>query len=123
MEITAFYLVTKAIAIRSGLVDRRYRTLDGRYILDSKDLARVRFTPDEYISGLDGVVKISEAEAKTLIAKGGYKKGIPEGTTTTIEPVEPVVENEEVETPEEEAPVEEEETSEEESVTKEEEEE
>ena len=73
---TAFYLVTKDIAIRSGLVDVRYRTLDGRFILDNKDLSRVRFTTDEYVSGLDGVEKITEAEAQTLIAKGGYKKGL-----------------------------------------------
>lgn len=73
---TAFYLVTKEIAIRSGLVDVRYRTLDNRFILDNKDLSRVRFTTDEYVNGLDGVEKITEAEAQTLIAKGGYKKGL-----------------------------------------------
>lgn len=73
---TAFYLVTESIAIRSGLIDRRYRTLDGRFILDNKDLSRVRFTTDEYISGLEGVEKITESEAKTLIAQGGYKKGL-----------------------------------------------
>ena len=73
---TAFYLVTRDIAIRSGLVDVRYRTLDGRFILDNKDLSRVRFTTDEYVNGLKGVEKISEAEAQTLIAQGGYKKGL-----------------------------------------------
>lgn len=73
---TAFYLVTKEIAIRSGLVDVRYRTLDNRFILDNKDLSRVRFTTDEYVSGLKGVEKITEAEAQTLIARGGYKKGL-----------------------------------------------
>ena len=73
---TAFYLVTRDIAIRSGLVDVRYRTLDNRFILDNKDLSRVRFTTDEYVNGLDGVEKITEAEAQTLIAKGGYKKGL-----------------------------------------------
>lgn len=73
---TAFYLVTRDIAIRSGLVDVRYRTLDGRFILDNKDLSRVRFTTDEYVSGLAGVEKISESEAQTLIARGGYKKGL-----------------------------------------------
>ena len=73
---TAFYLVTKEIAIRSGLIDVRYRTLDGRFILDNKDLSRVRFTTDEYISGLKGVEKITEAEAQTLIAQGGYTKGL-----------------------------------------------
>ena len=73
---TAFYLVTKEIAIRSGLIDVRYRTLDNRFILDNKDLSRVRFTTDEYVNGLDGVEKITEAEAQTLIARGGYKKGL-----------------------------------------------
>lgn len=73
---TAFYLVTRDIAIRSGLVDVRYRTLDGRFILDNKDLSRVRFTTDEYVSGLAGVEKITETEAQTLIAQGGYKKGL-----------------------------------------------
>lgn len=73
---TAFYLVTRDIAIRSGLVDVRYRTLEGKFILDNKDLSRVRFTTDEYVSGLAGVEKITEAEAQTLIARGGYKKGL-----------------------------------------------
>lgn len=81
---TAFYLVTKEIAIRSGLVDVRYRTLDGHFILDNKDLSRVRFTTDEYISGLKGVEKISESEAQTLIEQGGYKKGLmANGSPTT----------------------------------------
>ena len=95
---TAFYLVTRDIAIRSGLVDVRYRTLDGRFILDNKDLSRVRFTTDEYISGLKGVEKISEAEAQTLIAQGGYKKGLgvenPNKELPTGEEKEPVVDSE-----------------------------
>lgn len=80
---TAFYLVTKEIAIRSGLIDVRYRTLDNRFILDNKDLSRVRFTTDEYVNGLDGVEKITEAEAQTLIAKGGYKKGLMADSSST----------------------------------------
>lgn len=95
---TAFYLVTKEIAIRSGLVDVRYRTLDGRFILDNKDLSRVRFTTDEYVSGLAGVEKITEAEAQTLIAKGGYKKGLGVENSNTELPngdeKEPVVDSE-----------------------------
>jgi hypothetical protein len=75
---TAFYLVSKDIALRSGLIDSRYRTQDGRYILDNKDLSRVRFTTDEYISGLKGVEKITETHASTLIAKGGFNKGVTE---------------------------------------------
>lgn len=95
---TAFYLVTRDIAIRSGLVDVRYRTLDGRFILDNKDLSRVRFTTDEYVSGLAGVEKISESEAQTLIARGGYKKGLgvenPNIELPTGDKEETVVENE-----------------------------
>lgn len=95
---TAFYLVTRDIAIRSGLVDVRYRTLDGRFILDNKDLSRVRFTTDEYVSGLAGVEKITEAEAQTLIAQGGYKKGLgvenPNKELPTGDEEEPVVDSE-----------------------------
>lgn len=84
---TAFYLVTRDIAIRSGLVDVRYRTLDNRFILDNKDLSRVRFTTDEYVNGLDGVEKITEAEAQTLIAKGGYKKGLMKDSSPITESI------------------------------------
>ena len=72
---TQLYLVTKDIAIRSGLMQVRYRISDGRFVLDNKDLSRVRFTTDEYISGLEGVTKVSEEEAQTLIAQNGYKMG------------------------------------------------
>ena len=52
----AFYKVTEDIAIRSGLIAERYRTADNEHwILDNKDLSRVRFTADEYINGLSGV--------------------------------------------------------------------
>lgn len=72
---TQLYLVTRDIAIRSGLIESRYRIADGRFVLDNKDLSRVRFTPDEYISGLAGVEKVSEEEAETLIAQNGYQMG------------------------------------------------
>ena len=72
----AFYKVTEDIAIRSGIIAERYRTADNEHwILDNKDLSRVRFTADEYINGLSGVEKITENEAETLIALGGYKFG------------------------------------------------
>lgn len=72
---TAFYLVIKSIAVRSGVIESRYRIADGRFVLDNKDLSRIRFTVDEYISGLAGVEKVSEERAKTLIAENGYKMG------------------------------------------------
>ena len=72
----AFYKVTEDIAIRSGLIAERYRTADNEHwILDNKDLSRLRFTADEYINGLSGVEKITENEAETLIALGVYKFG------------------------------------------------
>lgn len=73
---TAFYLVTHAIVQRAGLVGRRYVTKDGRCILDNKDLSRIRFTSEEYVSGLAGVEKIDEETAKRLIVENGYSMRI-----------------------------------------------
>ena len=81
---TATYLVTKEIAIRSGLVDSRYRIADGRFVLNNRDLSRVRFEPDEYINGLEGVEKVTPESAKTLIRQNNFAIG--------LEVVEPVVE-------------------------------
>ena len=72
MNIT-FYKVVENIAQRSGLILERYRTKDMNWILDNNDLRRVRFTPDEYIDGLQGVVKITGTEADALIAENNYQ--------------------------------------------------
>lgn len=80
----SLYLVSSGIAVRSGLIKSRYRTAGGRFILDNKDLSRVRFTTNEYISGLKGVEKISLQRAKELIKKNGYKMGpAPSSESTT----------------------------------------
>lgn len=71
----AIYLVSRDIAIRSGLIQIRYRIADGRFVLNNKDLSYVRFTPDEYIDGLKGVERTSEEIAARLIAENGYKMG------------------------------------------------
>ena len=73
---TGTFLVTREIAERSGLIETRYRTKDGRFIMNDRDLARIRFTVDEYISGLQGIVKITSVEAQTLIAQNKYQMGI-----------------------------------------------
>lgn len=112
---TAIYLVTKDIALRSGLISSRYRIADGRFVLDNKDLSRVRFTTDEYINGLSGVEKTDELTAKTLIAQNGYKMGEevveqPTPVETVIEPEnvqEEVIQEEEPVAQEAETPVEE----------------
>lgn len=72
---TATYLVTKEIAIRSGLISSRYRVADGRFVLNNRDLSRVRFSPDEYVNGLEGVEKISSEQAKTLIRQNNFRLG------------------------------------------------
>jgi len=71
----AVYLVSRDIAIRSGLIQERYRIADGRFVLNNKDLSYVRFTPDEYIDGLKGVERTSDEIAARLIAENGYKMG------------------------------------------------
>lgn len=102
---TATYLVTRDIAVRSGLIESRYRIKDGRFVLNNRDLSRVRFTIDEYINGLSGVEKVSAEEAITLIRQNNFAIGdlsVPDET----EPQETVEtenantsENEDVETP------------------------
>jgi hypothetical protein len=72
---SAVYLVSRDIAIRSGLIQERYRIADGRFVLSNKDLSYVRFTPDEYIDGLKGVERTSEEIAARLIAENGYQMG------------------------------------------------
>ena len=95
---SATYLVTQEIAERSGLIDTRYRIADGRFVLNDRDLARVRFTTDEYISGLQGVEKVSTQEAETLIAQNNYTMGLNEVvapiTETNEQPEAPVEEQE-----------------------------
>lgn len=71
----AVYLVSRDIAIRSGLIKERYRIADGRFVLNNKDLSYVRFTPDEYIDGLKGVERTSDEIASRLIAENGYQMG------------------------------------------------
>ena len=73
---SATYLVTREIAIRSGVVNNRYRIADGRFVLSNKDLSLVRLTSDEFVTGLQGVEKVSEAEAQRLIAENRFQRGL-----------------------------------------------
>ena len=68
-------MVTEAIAERSGMIASRYRVADGRFVLNERDLGRIRFTVDEMLNGLQGVEQIDSVEAQTLIRKNGYKMG------------------------------------------------
>ena len=82
---TAFYLVTRDIALRSGLIDSRHRVKDGRFVLNDRDLARIRLSTDEYVSGLNGIEKITNSEAKELIKENKYALGDVKGTQDTKE--------------------------------------
>ena len=86
MMTTANYIVTKDIAQRSGMIASRYRTADGRFILNERDLARVRLTPEEFVSGLAGVEMISAEVAKTLIRQGGFQMGDTLSQEDTLPP-------------------------------------
>lgn len=69
------YVVTRDVALRTGDIKYKYRTEDGRFVVDNRTLSKIKFTSDEIINGLKGVEKITNEEAKELIAKGGYKMG------------------------------------------------
>lgn len=71
----AFYLVSESIARRSGAIASKYRTKDNKFILDNKDLARIRLTSEEYVNGLSGVEMITLEQAKELIAENRYTMG------------------------------------------------
>lgn len=73
---SATYLVIREVAIRSGVIESRYRIADGRFVLSNKDLSLVRLTSDEYITGLQGIERVSEAEAQRLIAENGFRRGL-----------------------------------------------
>lgn len=92
---TAFYLVSRDIAVRSGVVNERYRTADGRFVLDNKDLGRIRFTSDEFVSGLKGIERVDRATAYALIQQNGNKRGPAEEPAVESMPAEEPV-NEEV---------------------------
>lgn len=111
----AFFKVTREIANRTGLLKYRYRTVDGMFLIDNKDLQRVRMTSDEMLNGFGGIEKISLEEVERLKVENNYKMGdddineetisepnentteehhMAEDITTPIEIIEPVEETE-----------------------------
>lgn len=69
------FLVTREVAMRTGDIRYKYRTKDGRFIIDARTLSRIQFTSEEMLNGLSGIEKITEEEAQTLIAENDYKMG------------------------------------------------
>lgn len=82
----SFYVVPRSVAVRTGDISSVYKTADGRYVMDSRLLGRIRLTADEYLTGLQGIERISREEALTLIARGGFgTDGNPAAITETEE--------------------------------------
>lgn len=65
------YLVSKALAERTGFMNQRYVTKDGRFIVDDRDLRVARLTADEQKQA----EPITKEQAKALISANGYKTG------------------------------------------------
>jgi hypothetical protein len=75
MEVQVNFSVSEDIARRAGLLNERYRTRDGRFILTDKDLQRVRLSADEIVNGLDAV-RLTKTEAEALAAANGLSMGL-----------------------------------------------
>lgn len=82
------FLVSRAVAERAGVIGQKWKTDDGRYILDRKTLSRIRLTSEEYITGLQGVERVTKEEAITLAAKAGWKMGDDEPSEVNEKPSE-----------------------------------
>ena len=93
------FLVTREVALRTGEIQYKYRTADGRFIVDARTLSRIRFTSEEIINGLQGIEKITHEEAETLIAKNNYQMGDDvEAETVGVTKIDAPVAEEVVET-------------------------
>ena len=110
------YVVTREVALRAGSIENKYRTADGRFILDTRSLQGIRLTSEEYVTGIEGIELISLQEAEEMIAAGGFLMG--DDVALAEEPV-----NEEAAEESEEEPSDEKDESEEPEETNEKEEE
>lgn len=64
------FLASADIAERIGVTESRYRTPEGKYILDEKDIRMIRFqmTPEEYVNGIDATI-IPDDKVQAIIKK------------------------------------------------------
>ena len=90
------YLATREVAERAGVYGTAYQVADGRFVIDSMDIRRIRLTGDEYMTGVSGIERISEQEAELLISENGYSRGEERtgnsGVTETTEAPKPAEE-------------------------------
>lgn len=76
MKAETYYKVTAQVAVRTGMTRTLYRTADGHYVCSARDLRGIRLEPEEYITGIEGVERITYAEAQALIEEGGRTLGL-----------------------------------------------
>lgn len=78
------FLASADIAKRIGVAETRYRTPEGRYVLDEKDIRMLRFqmTPDEYVNGIDATI-IPDNKLQAIIAT--CKIGVEEQVKEEVE--------------------------------------
>ena len=75
MKAVPYYSASADVARATGTIATTYRTKDGRFILSGKEVNTVLMRqPGRTLADLD-VIEISVRQAKTLIARGGYKMG------------------------------------------------
>ena len=83
------YLATEEVVKRAGVYETAYMVADGRFIIDNKDIRRIRLTGEEYLTGIAGIERITEHEAELLISENGYRRSgdaVPESTQQPAEP-------------------------------------
>lgn len=91
---TGYYLATRKVAERCGNIYNTYRVADGRYVVSDRHLKRLVLSPQEYITGIEGIEMVSEQEALKLIKANGKKKGY-DTTGEVVEKPQPAQESEE----------------------------
>jgi len=68
------YLATADVAQRAGVYETAYQVKDGRFVVDRNDIRRIRLTGDEYLTGIQGIEKISQQQAEVLISENHYRR-------------------------------------------------
>ena len=70
MIANGIFISIATIEENTGLIGIRYKTQDGRYILDYHDLKRANLSEEEK----NTLVRVSAQEAKSIIIQNNYKK-------------------------------------------------
>ena len=68
------YLATEEVANRAGVLETAYMVSDGRFVIDSMDIRRIRLTCEEFLHGISGIEAVTEQEAELMISEAGYRR-------------------------------------------------